>query len=59
MQTISGSVLNAQQTTYARKVEKILTTIDEAPFPGAYIIYAMSQGLSPRECVTKGMELAL
>lgn len=55
----TGSALNAAQTTYARKVEKILTPLDEAPFPGAYILYAMSQRWTPAECVAKGMELAL
>jgi hypothetical protein len=59
MTTTSGSVLNASQSAYARKVEAILRKIDEAPFPGAYIIYAISQGMSPAECVASGMELAL
>lgn len=57
--TNTGAVLNASQTTYANKVERILKGIDEAPFPGAYIVYAMSQGWTPAECAARGMELAL
>lgn len=56
--TASGSVLNAGQSAYAREVEKILREIDEAPLPGAYIIFAINQGYSAAECVANGMKLA-
>lgn len=55
----TGQVLNAAQTTYARKVEQILKNIDEAPFPSPFIHYAMSQGWTPAECYRNGSELAL
>lgn len=57
--TQTGQVLSAAQTTYANRVERILKDLDEAPFRSPYIVYAMSQGFSPAECVAKGMELAL
>lgn len=59
--TRTGQVLNAAQTTYARKVETIIARIDpaEAPFPTLYIVSAHAAGLTPAECVAHGLELAL
>lgn len=53
-----GSVMNGSETSYAARVETLLRKIDEAPFPGAFIFAALAMGLTPAECVARGMELA-
>lgn len=54
----TGYVLDAKQTTYARKVEAMLKAKDEAPFPTPYVVYCQESGLTPWQCVQQGMRLA-